>query len=488
MLKKLNLTLLIFILGYSNLFAAQPAFNRDSLIKIIQTSDKAIREKKLVFYFKSYFQNSDTNQLAAGKVAITDLLFKYNLENKGAFKYFIEGIYQRRFTHLDSSENAMVKAVEHINNSTDHYLLYIFLSHLAFLQTDNGNAIGAVYSYWRAKKEVSLLNDPHLEVVMNINISDLYYKTSFYNQSLFYLDDAMKIIAEHKEKDNHLLTVIYYNKAENFFRMNNADSLRAYSLKLKQPDNNSYKLFTYRCRTDYYIQLLARNYKKAKELITAMQHNKQYVKSELDEQHLADAYFLNGDADSARSIINKLLADPLEANHPEIQYHLYEMLANIAEKEGDKHLAAKNYGLSLKQSEENVKRLTKIGNISSQMKIDEIESSYIKRAETYKRERLVLIFILIIAALSILTFAMFYRNAKQKRHYEKLLYTNKKNELSFINSHEVRKHLTNILGIIDIVKSSEDQQKEYLYAQEHLYYSAEQLDKSIKNIAEKLND
>ena len=83
--------------------------------------------------------------------------------------------------------------------------------------------------------------------------------------------------------------------------------------------------------------------------------------------------------------------------------------------------------------------------------------------------------------------AVIYWNIKQKRHYERLLFTEKKEELAFINSHEVRKHLTNILGLIEVIRHSEDPEKEFLTSENHLFHSAEQLDAAIKNISEKLD-
>ena len=285
-----------------------------------------------------------------------------------------------------------------------------------------------------------------------------------------------------------LSSVIFYNKSENFFRMNKLDSLRAYHDILNKPENKNYKILTYRERTGYYITLLQHNYNVAIQQIKELKNNKDYAKSDLEDQHLADAYYMSGQLDSAKLLIEKLLSTDTQNNHPEIKFHLYETLAWIAGKQGDYKASSENFMLALKQSQENNVRLTQVGSISSQIKIEETESSYLQKAEVYKRERLWLLFIVLIAALSIIAIALFYRNVRQKRHYEKLLYEAKKAELAFINSHEVRKHLTNILGMIDILKHSENKVEEFKLIEEYLYRSASLLDDSIKNISEKLND
>jgi hypothetical protein len=197
---------------------------------------------------------------------------------------------------------------------------------------------------------------------------------------------------------------------------------------------------------------------------------------------------MNGQLDSSKVILDKLLAADADDNHPEIKYHLYETLAWIAGKKGDEKEASRNLMLALQQSQENNSRLTQVGNISSQIKIDETENSYLEKTEVYERERIWLLLIVLISALVIIVIALFYRNVRQKRHYETLLYVAKKEELAFINSHEVRKHLTNILGIIDILQHSDNKLEEYDQSEKYLIESARCLDKAIKSISEKLND
>ena len=76
---------------------------------------------------------------------------------------------------------------------------------------------------------------------------------------------------------------------------------------------------------------------------------------------------------------------------------------------------------------------------------------------------------------------------RDRQYYEKILFTTKKKELAFINSHEVRKHLSNILGIIEMIKHSEDPHTEYIQAEDHLLSAAESLDIAIKDISKKLD-
>jgi hypothetical protein len=233
--------------------------------------------------------------------------------------------------------------------------------------------------------------------------------------------------------------------------------------------------------------LLKHDYKGAIQLINKLVTDSLYIKSDAEHLNLADAYFSNGQIDSAQYMVNVLLELPSIANHPEIKYHLYELLGNIAQIKKDDKLAAYNFKLALEQSKQNINNLTQVGDISSKIKLDEVQDLYYINVLKYKRERLWLIFAIVLTGCIVVIFAIFYRSNRQKRHYEKLLFENKKRELALINSHEVRNHLSNILGLLDIIADC-DAKGELLKAQAYLQYSAQELDKNLKNISRKLSD
>lgn len=399
----------------------------------------------------------------------------------------MESIYQKRLENLPGSQNALLKAIEEAHKSSDHLLLFQYFTHLAFLQTDEGNSIEAVNSYGFAKEEIKKVNDPYLEAVLNVNISDIYYKSGLYSQSLSYLNKAQNIIDDKKINRFNILTLITYNKAENYFRTGNYDSLKLCHQKLFGPRNQSYKLRTFQKRTAYYLSLLHHDYKGAIKLINALLKDTAYVKNDLEEQLLADAYFSNGQIDSAKYMADKQVVQLSQANHPEIKYHLYELLGKVAQAKNDDKLAAYNFSLALGQLKQNINNLSQVGDKSSQLKINEVQSLYYVNLLRYERERLWMIFAIILAVLAVIVVAIFYRSSRQKRHYEQLLFAAKKQELASINSHEVRNHLSNILGLLDLAKDAETKE-ELRNIYQHLTYSAEELDKNLKSVSEKLSE
>lgn len=487
MMKKGCFYLVFFCIAFNSV-TARSYVKTDTLSNILLIKDKIPREKQLVRYFRNYFSSTPVNSLYDSKIEMVSVLNKNNIASKEALSYLVESLYQGKLSHTDQSKTAIINAIQAAEKSNDDYLSCTFLNYLAYKQTEEGNVIGAVSSYRMAKKDAIKLNDTNLQMIIDINISDVYYKNNFFSKSLFFLNQAEILNAKFWPDDQRIKNIIYYNKSENFFRMNMPDSLQVYNEKLKKSKANTYKLYTYKNRTDYYLYLLRHDYKNAIKLIHAMQNDEGNKFDDNDRQNLSDAFYKDGQLDSAKLIITQLLSESSASNHPEIKYHLYEVLGEIAEQQGDFKSSSDYFKLSLQQSKVNMNRLTQVDNISSLIKVDELEGIYAQKKESYEKERLWLILTVVCALLAILVIAMFYRAIKQKRHYERLLFRAKKNELAFINSHDVRKHLTNILGLIDVVRHGKDKEKEYLQVEDRLFCSAEGLDKAIKNISEKLDD
>ncbi len=486
MLTKIYIPFLLLFLAF-HLKAAPTLVKSDSLINILKLKNEDLKERRLINYIRNIWQENPASSLTEVKDELDKVLANYNIQNKAAFDYFIESLYQSQLLNMKRAESVLLKAIDVAQKADDDYLLYTFFTHLGFLQTYTGNTIDAVSSFRIAKKEAITLKDAYLEVLIDINISDIYYRNNLYNQSLFYLTQALWLINKHDISEQRLKNAIYNNKAENYFRMNNTDSLKKYNTMLHDAERGTFRLYIFRKRTDYYLQLLHHDYSGAIKAITALKKDTLYRYDDTDEQNLADAYYNAGKLDSAKNIINKLLAAEAQNNHPEVKLHLYRILGQIAEQQNDYKQAGYNFKVAMQQSEDHIARLTKVGNVSSEIKIDEMQGAYLHKEEVYQRERLWLIFMIITAVLTIVIVAVSYRGARQKRYYERILFTTRKEELAFINSHEVRRHLSNILGIVNMLKDSETKYQDYLEVEDYLLTATEDLDQSIKNISEKLD-
>lgn len=478
---------LLLICCFSNVFS-QRSVENDSLLSFSQIKDQNLREQKIVAYIKTNFQDLTLDSLRQRKEYLIAAISNAKLENNDALVLFAQSIYQKRILRFGDAKKLMLSAIEEVQKRSDHFLLYTFFTQMAFIQTDEGDAIDAVYSYELAKGEVKNLNDPYLEAILYVNISDIYYRIGLYSQSLFYLDKAQDLSDKHKLYLVNFLRLINYNKAENYFRTNNYDSLNFYHKKLLLLKWQNNKLYTSQKRTGYYLLLLKHDYKTAIQHINSLLKDSLYIKVDIDEQYLASAYFFNRQIDSAGYVINNLLLRPTLINHPEIKFQLYEMLGEIAQIENDNKQAALNFKQALQQSKQNINNLTQVGNVASQMKIGDVQSMYYENMLAYRKDQMRLRFIVALAFLIVIVIAIFYRTTRQKRHYEKLLHMAQMHELANINSHEVRNHLSNILGLLDLMNDEHHNGSELSKTRRYLQYSAEQLDKALKNVSKKLSN
>ena len=489
MLKTLLVALFSFCI-YTNCNATGVLPNRDTLSGILKIADPFQRDKKLTTYIRGVFRLNRTADLAESKARFERMLAESKFDKSVLFGYYINVTYYTQQFKVKEAENDALKGIELAGKNEDHFMLYSFFSQLAFNQTYAGNTIEAISSFREAKRQAILMDNGYYLAVVDNNISDIYFRNNFYSQSIFYLNQVALIVKTHMNDEDaatrqNLINLVYDNKAENYFRMNVVDSVVKYNALLKtfnQRDENN----NYIKRTNYFILLLRHQYNGAINSMLKLQKDTLYSFDSSDKQNLADAYYYAGKPDSAKTIAISLLTDPALNNHPELTFKVYKLLGDIAYQKNDFKQASDAKSKALDQLEDYISRLTQFGSISTQIKIDELEGSYMQKEEVYKRERLWLLFAIVVVVLAFIIIGLLYWNTRQRRFYERLLLSAKREELAFINSHEVRRHLSNILGIVQAIKDSDDMDNEYAQLQEYLFSSAKDLDNAIMNISEKL--
>jgi hypothetical protein len=478
--------IILLICTFGCIRAVAKPVNDDDLVKILQQTDGEIQKRQLVKHIRSYYRNRTGVSILAQKKKAGDLLLRYDVPNSRAFIYFIDYFYKQSTGRIGSAETSLVKAILQVSKNRDQYLLYVFYTELGFLQSDSGNTTEAVYSYNVAGKHAIALGNATYQVTVDINLSDIFYRNGLYNQSLSSLRHAQNLVAKHGVTDQALINTMYNNIADNYFKLKNIDSVKRYNSLLRSTPDGAYNKYIFIKLTDYHLAMLRNDYTSAVNQIIALKTDSLYQYSYNDDEILADAYYKAGMYNPAKAVIAELIADQSLNNHPEVKYHLYDILGHIAQQQNDTKIAAYNFKMALLQAEEQISRLTKVDNISSQLKIDEAEDAFTKKEEGYKKERLGLLYVLVITFLAIAVIAMIFSANRKKRYYERLVFNTKNKELSFINSHEVRRHLSNLLGLIDVIRTSEDKHKQYLEAEPMIIREAEALDGAIKTISEKL--
>lgn len=483
-----NICLLCLVFGlFAQRARATDQVSADSILTVLKEKDAPRRQKQLLLCIRHYFQGRPVGALWPAKKKLDSILVVYPVPDAFGIKLFSKAIYSIELKQYELAEKDLADAISIGDQENDHYLLYACFTQLAFLQSLKGNMPEAVVSFRQAHKEAVLLDDAYLQVMADINISDIYYQNKLHKQSLLYLDQAEKLMWRQQITEPMFSMVVLVNKTENYFDLGEADSLAKYNRKLLGLKVSSERLYTYQQRSNYSLLLLLGYYNTALGRIIALKQDSGYSYDLVDEQNLATAYYHTGQLDSARTILAHLIADPSLKNHPELTLPLYEMLGHISLAQANKTEAILHFDDALQQAKKQISRLIGVDTIAARIKMDDLQGNYIRREERFKRERLWLIIGIVTICVTSLISAMLYRAIRQKRHFEKLAYEAKRNELAFINSHEVRRHLSNILGIIDTVRHSENRHAAYVEVETHLLKAAEQLDNSIRHISDKLD-
>jgi len=484
---KVRLVYVFLFFIWGNAFAEPAMIKNDSLTAILKKKDIAIKKRELIFYLRYAFGDMPLKDLEQAKVQTAQTLQSNHEPDSEGLILFVDGICKLRENNFPAAQNSFLKAVEKADQNEDHYLLYACFTHMAFLQNEQGNEIEAISDFRAAKKEATIVNDAYLQIVIDVNLSDIYYRNKMFNHALFYLNEAQLLITSNKVKVQRMENSVNNNMAEVYYQLKDIDSLRRYNRLLHEAKGGDAGLYTFQKRTDYYLDMLRRKYPEVISTIAALRNDTAYHFDLTDDNSLADAYFQSGLMDSAKSVVKRLIGNSRGKNHAEVNLYLYKLLGDIEDRKNNPKDAAVAYNQALLQSLEQLKQLINVGTVSSEIRIDQVQNSYALRTETYKRERLWLIFIISVAGLLIVFGALLYYNIHRKKYYEKLLFESKKNEIAFINSHEVRRHSSNLMGIVQMINQGDNKYENFVEAEHYLQSELTNLDNAIKNISNKLN-
>ena len=484
---KVRLVYISIFLFFGSALAAQTSVKNDSLISILKKKDIAVKKRELILYLRYSFGDMPLKDLKQSKSQTAEILQSNHEPDSEGLILFVDGICKFREKDYTGAQNSFLKAVEEADKNEDHYLLYACFTHMAFLQNEQGNEIEAISDFRAAKKEATIVNDAYLQIVIDVNLSDIYYRNKMFNNALFYVNEAESLISTNQVKIYRMENSVNNNKAEIYYQLKNIDSLKKYNRLLHHAKGKSPGLYTFQKRTDNYLDMLRKKYPEVISAIAALRSDTAYHFDLTDENCLADAYYESGQLDSAKSVVRRLIDNDRDKNHAELNLYLYKLLGDIEDQKGNLNGAALAYKMALLQSITQLKQLINVGSISSQISIDQVQNSYALRTETYKRERLWLIFIISVAVLLIIFGGLLYYNVHRKKYYEKLLFESKKNEIAFINSHEVRRHASNLMGIMQMINQGEDKYENFVEAEQYLQTELTNLDNAIKNISHKLN-
>lgn len=427
-----------------------------------------------------YIRLAKEEKLASNKEILLSEISKSNLKDKKSYTYEIEALYAKRLLKPEKARYYILKAMDEIPNEKHRFLTLI--KTLAFIDTDLENYMRAMEGYLIIQKQLQQTNDINKLVLNYTNIADLYIKSNLFEEAINVLDIAYKLAVQQENK--HIPNILYENKAIGYFHLKNLDSLQHYASKITHNASKD-QLVDHRMK---YMILLLKNDKEAISEIKALADSPQDTDKLNTYLHLAGAYLMFNETLKAKKLIFRLLYASDLKNLNYLRAKLFSLLGDAYLKEKQFSLSAQYYKKGTDLSTLNTLKMMKTGGILNLLKYDEIKKKYVMAQENLEVRQNYLFLFAAFAGMIILTFIFLYRSLKIKKKYDELMFNKLNSEISFINSHEIRKYLSNILGIVMVIKMSENRNETYFEFEDALFDSAENLDISIKSIAAKLND
>jgi len=428
----------------------------------------------------SYIKLAREESLADNKEILLSEISKSNLSDKKALTYEIEALYAKRLLKLEKARHYIIKALDEITQENPKFIR--LLRTLAFIDTDLENYMRAMESYLIIQKHLQKPKDINKLVLNYTHIADLYIKSNLFEEAINALDMAYSLAVQQEKK--YIPNLLYENKAIAYFHLKNLDSLQYYAAKIAGI-RSSDPMVDHRLK---YMTLLLKNDKEAINEIKILADSPGDTDKLHSYLHLAETYLVFNQTAKAKEIIFKLLCSTDLKNLGYMRSRLFSLMGDAYLKEKQFDLSAQYYKKGTDQSSLNTLKTMKTGSILNLLKYDEIKKKYIVAQENLEVRQNYLFLFAAVAGMIILTFIFLYRSLKIKKKYDQLMFNKLSSEISFINSHEIRRYLSNILGIIMVIKVSEDRNETYFEFEDALFDSAEKLDISIKSIAAKLNE
>jgi len=451
----------------------------DTLSTIVKNkSDDFIKQRQLTTLFSNRFLLSSLNDYQIKE--IDDSLNKYKVSGSKELGWLAKIFVLRRTNGLAAAEKMLIDAIGVAQNHQETYLLYYFYINLAYVQTDQNNVVGAIHNYRQARKVAHELSDLELVFSTDIGISDIFTTIGLYQQGLIYLNSSQQQVEDPVNSTSPSRATIYLNKAEIFFRIDKLDSLVRYQKLYSKYGKKSDDVVRNLKRLDYYKLILSNQPQKAIVLIRDLLNTGNLYYKNVDRWFLAQSLYAVKNLDSSVLEAHQILRDDKYGPSP-IRLNAYRLIATVAENKNQHPLAEHYFKLALTESEGFTVKMRSVDLLSTELRQDRLDAAYQAQYLVYQKERTVLFASIAVTILIIMIIYLFYRNVIQKSNYQKLLHDTRSRELEFINSHEVRKPLANILAISVLLK-----EKGNTLEENNSYY--EILDQQVKEMDQKLRE
>ncbi|TKB98040.1 tetratricopeptide repeat protein [Pedobacter cryotolerans] len=479
-LAKLYLLTLVLLLFSFRVGAVE---NLTKRLEIVMKMQPKMAIKELYPLINKYIIDAPLDRIISNKDQLITALEDSEIPHKQAYIYEIEANSAKNLLQLSKAKFYAQKGLEEPKILEDQLIRLLIL--LANVETSLENYVVAIENYKIIENVLARQkrNQYRKQLIVNhIGLADVYLKIGLYKKSLNTLKEGVELA---KDEDLPDINNLLYNKiAIVYFYLRKPKLLEYYTNKALEKNAIDDEVTFHRLM---YMKLLLKNDSAAIDEIRKVISSPKDDDELMSGYHLAQAYTEFNMPEKAKKFILIMLGTGDLKKLPFLSSKLNKLLIDVYLKESNVDSAMYYYKKTIEQLTQYTEKQSSTENISNILKYRDIKNRYDMAEENLEVRKNYLFLSLIIGFMSILALFLLYRAALAKKRFNKLTYERLNNEIAHINSHDVRKHLSNILGIINVIQLSNSKTSTYAEMEDVLLESVESLDTSIKNIAAKID-
>lgn len=439
-------------------------------------------------YAVNYFLYTDTAKLYSGLALYMNTIDSSDELN--AALPLMKGMVYARKRNYDSAINLLQHALTTGLEKSYFPLIYYSNIQLGQVFRKIGNYPIALLSYDEALNVATQAKNGDAVVHAQIKKSELFFELRSYRRSLDELDNAYVLTDWSNVKKHDILkAAILKNKIRCFEKLDNKDSLLI--TKKKLDELRSGELYVDFSRISANVEV-SRIQGDKKQEIAELKKMLTLTRATGFEDplnvavSLGRAYYNNGDYKNALGILDSVEYYVEGLNQLSILKDLYVVKANTYAAMNDMPSALKYYEKNERVGDSINANTSIAKNMEMSASVSTLKNSLGEAVREKNLQRKVVIFTIVISVLSLTLLYLLFRFVVNRNKMHRMQMQQYMKELSFINSHEVRKYLANILGIVQMIKMENSSFDTYRLFEEDLFKNADALDQSIRTLAKKL--
>ncbi len=376
--------------------------------------------------------------------------------------------------------------------------LFTALMHKGSALWTSGLPDQALGYYYRAKKMESVASS-QTRVALNNNIAEVFKQKKLFDSALAYYNRALRISV--KKGSEFDFSILEYNIGELYLIYENLDSASEYfheSYETATITGNrrgkAYALYGLGeiSKIGGYPKKAVSSHLKALKLRESVGDRRGMIQS---YQSLGNLYMELAVADSALWYLRKSVNEASKAKSMDLLSSSYHSLAMALEKFGELELAIRNLHL-YHELQDSINQVSFINN-SKQLRnvleseLVETENKLLKEEQFVQqmenRSRIIrVIFLSAILFLLALVYYQYRLRLLSRRNEERMKNRNKQlRDSAFVVSHDLREPVAQILGFIELNKSTKDVPQQETWS--HMEKAAKHIDVVVRRLASQLH-